>query len=276
MYDGAMGRFVFKTLARGWLARSVHRGLAVVPRQDAAVTTMNLVLLFERDFVDERRVILTDRRFRHIAQVIRPKLGDTVSVGLLDAQLGEAEVLSLGSGSVELSVVFERDPPRALPVVLLMALPRPRSLFKSLQMAATMGVKEIHLFNTSRVDKSFWQSRRLEQEAIEEDLIIGLEQARDTAMPRVHLHRLFSHLVNDELPAITAGKARYLAHPSPEQKPCPHSVNGPAVLAIGPERGLIEHEVRCFVESGFEVVGLNERILRVEQALPVMLGKMFD
>ena len=237
---------------------------------------MNMVLLREEDFVHGSRVVLVGRRFTHIAQVIRPEVGDTVTVGLLNAQLGEARVLSLGESEVEMEVVFEADPPPPLPVNLFMALPRPKSLFKILQLAATMGVKQIHLFNTSRVDKSFWQSRRLRQEAMEEHLVIGLEQAKDTVMPKVHLHRLFAPLINDEMPSIAAGKRRFLAHPCPEQAPCPHALNAPADLAIGPERGLIDHEVRRFVESGFEVVGLNDRILRVEQALPVMLAKMFD
>ncbi len=106
--------------------------------------------------------------------------------------------------------------------------------------------------------------------------MLGLEQAKDTLMPRVTLHLLFSHFVNDALAEIIEGKACFVAHPSADHRPCPHQVNAPSVLALGPERGLIEHEVRCFRARGFEPVGLGARILRVEQALPVMLAKMFD
>ena len=190
--------------------------------------------------------------------------------------MGEATVVSLDGESAVLDVAFEGPPPPPLPVVLLMALPRPKSLFKSLQLATTLGVKEIHFFNCSRVDKSFWKSRELEPKAIEKHLILGLEQAVDTLLPTVTLHRMFSHLINDRLPEIARGRDRYLAHPTPDAVACPHSLSTPTVLAMGPERGFIEHEVRCFESAGFETIALGRRILRVEQALPVMLGKMFD
>lgn len=237
---------------------------------------MNLVLLSVSDFGEGRRVRLTGRRFRHIKQVIRPVVGDTVTVGLLNGDLGEAEVLTLDAQSVELDVVFDRPPPPPLPVVLLMALPRPKSLSKILQLAATMGVKQIHLYNSSRVDKSFWQSKQLRHEAMAEHLRVGLEQAKDTTMPTVELHRLFAPFINDAMPALIEGRDAYLAHPADAQRPCPHRLEGPAVLAVGPERGLIDYEVRRFMEAGFEVVGLGPRVLRVEQALAVALAKMFD
>ena len=237
---------------------------------------MNMVLLFTPDFQDDDVVVLRDKRFVHIRDVIQPEVGDTVTVGRLNGRMGEAYVLGMSPDFVTMRVVYEQDPPAALPVTLLMALPRPKSLFKSLQLATTMGVKEIHLYNSSRVDKSFWQSRKLHQDEMRQHLLIGLEQAKDTLVPTITLHRLFAPFINDALPQIAKGRERYLAHPSEHQRPCPHSLTTPTVLAMGPERGLIDHEVRRFVDSGFQPVGLGQRILRVEQALPVILAKMFD
>jgi 16S rRNA (uracil1498-N3)-methyltransferase len=237
---------------------------------------MNLCLLFEADYVAQGRVVLRDRRHRHIRAVIRPKVGDTVTVGLLDGDMGEARVLELGPDSVTLDVALDSAPPAPLDLTLLIALPRPKSAFRILQLAATMGVKDIRFFNTSRVEKSFWQSREFRPESMREHLILGLEQARDTALPKVTFHRLFAPLINDELGALTEAKTCLLAHPTPGAQPCPHRVAGPVVLAIGPERGLIDYEVRRFQESGFEAVGLGPRVLRTEQAVAVALAKLFD
>ena len=237
---------------------------------------MNLMLLFSADFLaaPDRAVITDPRRLRHLNRVIRPKLGDTVTVGLLNGPIGEGEVRALSDREAVLEVAWERPPPRALPVTLLMALPRPKSLFKLLQPAATMGVKAIHLFNCSRVDKSYWQSRLLEQEALREHLLLGLEQARDTLLPTVTLHRLFAPFVNDALPLILPpGARRVLAHPAPDAAPCPPAWTEPVVLALGPERGLVPHEVNALEERGFEVVALGERVLKTEQALMVLLGR---
>ena len=233
---------------------------------------MNVVLLFETDFVGTDRVALGDVRARHIREVIRPALGDTVTVGLVDGRLGEAQVLGLGP-QVELAVTLDTPPPPPLPVTLLLALPRPKSLFRLLQLATTFGVKDIHLFNTSRVEKSFWKSRQLHQDAMRPHLLAGLEQARDTVLPRVTLHRLFAPLVNDTLPELVAGKACYLAHPG--ASPAPHGLARPTALAVGPERGFIPYEVRRLEDVGFVTIGLGDRILRTEQALPALLGAMF-
>lgn len=236
---------------------------------------MNLVLLFPSDLCGTRAT-LRDHRFEHIRKVIRPQLGDTVTVGLLDGDIGEGVVEALNDHEVVLDVTYEAEPPPPIPAVLLLALPRPKSLFKSLQLATTMGVKEVHLFNASRVEKSFWQSRRLTPEAIREHLLIGLSQAKDTVVPTVRLHRLFAPFINDALPGIAQGAPGYIAHPSEDHQPCPRGRTQRTLLAVGPERGFIPHEVGQFRNAGFEPIALGPRILRVEQALPVFLAKMFD
>ncbi len=235
---------------------------------------MNLCLLLPDDFVEDQCVVLRDRRFRHIRGVIRPSVGDTVTVGLLGGLMGEGVVLALDPDHVRLRVCLDTQPPAPLPVTVLLALPRPKSLFRILQLVATLGVKDMHFFNASRVEKSFWQSNQLAAPAVRENLILGLEQARDTVLPVVRFHRLFAPLVNDELPSITAGARCLVAHPSPESAPCPHQVGGRTVFALGPERGLIDHEVTRLRQSGFEVVGLGDRVLRVEQALTTGLARL--
>ncbi|MEL6182558.1 MAG: 16S rRNA (uracil(1498)-N(3))-methyltransferase, partial [Myxococcota bacterium] len=183
-----------------------------------------MMLLFDHDFIrdDDRHAVVTGRRFDHLRRIIRPALGDTVTVGLLNGPLGEARVIAMSSTAIELEVHYEGPPPAALPVTLLMALPRPKSLFKIVQHATTLGVKALHFYNSSRVDKSFWQSRRLQPEALHNDIWLGLEQARDTVEPQIVMHRLFAPFINDVLPDLIAHKACYLAHPDSDHgAPCP-------------------------------------------------------
>ena len=43
---------------------------------------------------------------------------------------------------------------------------------------------------------------------------------------------------------------------------------------MGPERGWSHEEVETFQRAGFGVVGLGERVVRVELALVFLLGKL--
>ena len=55
---------------------------------------------------------------------------------------------------------------------------------------------------------------------------------------------------------------------------CPVSIHGAWVVAIGPEGGFEEKEVDCFVNQGFTQISLGQRILRVENAVMVICGRL--
>jgi len=146
---------------------------------------MNLILLFEEDFINDDHVQLSDRRFQHIQNIHNANIGDTLTVGRLNEKIGAGIITAIDNTSVTLQVTTYKLPPTALPLTLILALPRPKMLKRILQTCATMGVKKIILINTYRVEKSFWQSPLLNKEKIQEQLILGLEQAKDTLLPEV-------------------------------------------------------------------------------------------
>jgi 16S rRNA (uracil1498-N3)-methyltransferase len=236
---------------------------------------MNLILFSESDFVGRaNRVRLRGRRLRHVLAVHRAKLGDTLRVGLLNAQLGTGVITAFTSEALEMDVTLEQAPPAPLPVTLLLALSRPKSLKRVLQGATAMGVKRIVLMNTWRVEKSFWQSPLLQPEALREQMILGLEQACDTVLPEIALRQRFKPFVEDEVPHLIRGTRALIAHPGSRQA-CPHDVRQPVTLAVGPEGGYIPYEVDMFQASSFESVSLGVRSLRVEHAVPALLSRLF-
>ncbi|MCP4598120.1 16S rRNA (uracil(1498)-N(3))-methyltransferase [Neptuniibacter sp.] len=234
---------------------------------------MNLIILFESDFTHFDIAQLEDRRFQHITSIHKPEIGQNLKVGLLNGQIGYGEVLKLDSSSVTLRVSLERNPPQALPLTLLLGLPRPKMLKRVLQTVSTMGVKELYLINSYRVDKSYWGSPVLEKQ-INEHLLLGLEQAGDTVMPNIHLRKRFKPFVEDELPAISQGSRSLVAHPY-NASTCPETANIKTTLAIGPEGGFIDYEVEKLNQCGFDSIHIGERILRVETAVPALLSRLF-
>lgn len=233
---------------------------------------MNLILLNDGDFFSANRVRLEGRRLQHVQSVHRAAVGDNLRVGRLDGLIGAGTVVAMGQERLELEVVLDQPPPAPLPVTLLLALPRPKMLKRILQTVGALGVKLIYLINSYRVEKSFWGSPLLEPDKLKEQLLLGLEQARDTILPQVHLRPRFKPFVEDELPQLAAGTSAYVAHPLATAG-CPQLPSGPVSLAIGPEGGFIPYEIEKLQKCGFAPISLGERILRVETAVPVLLSR---
>ena len=235
---------------------------------------MNLILLFKKDFVGDNKVRLEGRRFRHIVEVHRPVEGDELRVGLAGGLTGPGRITSITADSLVMEISLTEDPPAALPLTLILALPRPKVLRRVLLSVTAMGVKRIFLLNSFRVEKSFWQSPLLEQESIRRQLVLGLEQARDTVLPEVFLRPFFKPFAEDEVPSLIKDTLPFVAHPG-AQEPCPRDVRQPVTLAIGPEGGFIQYEVEKLMSCGFHAVHLGQRILNIEAAVPGLISRLF-
>ena len=235
---------------------------------------MNLILLFPEDFVDASTVRLTGRRLDHVTAVHRAKAGDTLIVGALGGRIGKGEITRLDREVLEMRVSLEHEPPKPLDVTLVLALPRPKVLNRTIASATSLGVKRILLINAWRVEKSYWKSPKLAEENLLLQRVLGLEQARDTVLPTIELKRFFRPFVEDELPSIVEGSRAVVPHPgATEAMP---RTNDEVTLAIGPEGGFIEEEVRSLERIGFTAVSLGERILRVETAVAVAISRVRD
>jgi len=249
---------------------------------------MNLILLSDPDFITPNRVRLTDRRFNHIQDILKAEQSQSLSVGKINGLIGRGVVVSKTKGSIELEVKLDTKAPQALPLTLILALPRPPMLKRILFSAAMLGVKKIIILNFSRVEKSLWNSSSLKPQAIEEQLILGLEQAKDTVMPEVMLKKSFKPFVQDELPALIKGpqtghsqllrKQALVAHPNKTHIPSPlrgGPGRGEMILFIGPEGGIIDYEIDLLKSAGCQTIDLGPRILRTDNVLPYLIGKFF-
>lgn len=236
---------------------------------------MNLILLFPNDFIDgSNRAHLTGRRYQYIREIHRVRLGSQLCVGLVNGKIGTGTITSLAGENLEMDVRLDAPPPYAIPLTLILALPRPNVLKRVLIAVSSLGIKKIIIIHSKRVEKSFWLSPALKEENITKQFILGLEQAKDTVIPEVMLRPLFKPFVEDELPAIIKGTVPFVAHPDSAHT-CPYNIGMPATVIIGPEGGLIPYEIDRLVELGVKPVRLGERILRVETAVPALIARLF-
>lgn len=237
---------------------------------------MNLLLLEDNDFVSENRVVICERRLSYVMAIHRASIGESLRVGRVNGRMGKGVIQALDERQLVLDVCLFEEPPASLPLTVLLALPRPKMLKRSLQTLTAMGVKRIVLMNSYRVEKSFWQSPWLAEDKLREQLVLGLEQARDTRLPDVIFEKRFKPFVEDRLPSMLEGQRGLVAHPGEGGRYCPRAQSEDIILAIGPEGGFIPYEVEKLEACGFERIHLGPRILRVENAIPVLLSKLFD
>jgi len=235
---------------------------------------VNLILLFPDDFVGDQRVRLTGRRREHVMHVHRAAVGDALVVGVGGGRIGTGEVTRIDEEALEMRVALREDPPKPLPLTLVLALPRPKVLNRVIAGATSLGVKRIYLINAWRVEKSYWKSPRLSEENLLAQRTLGLEQARDTTLPSIEIRRLFRPFVEEELPSIARDSLALVAHPTAVAE-CPRNAGQPVTLAIGPEGGFIDREISSLEGIGFTPVALGPRILRVETAVASVIGRLF-
>ena len=236
---------------------------------------MNLILLDREELAPDGTARLTGRRATHVREVLRATTGSMLQVGVVAGRLGTGEVLATRNGEVLMRVALVREPPPRSPVDLLLALPRPKILRKVLQAAASMGVRCIVLLGSYRVERSYFASPLLAPEPLAESLRLGLEQGRDTVPPEVVIRRFFKPFVEDELEATFPAARRLLAEPSatgPLERLQPGDRR--AVVAIGPEGGWTRYEAEELVRRGFDPFALGPRVLRVDVAVPFVLGQV--
>ncbi|WP_299978284.1 16S rRNA (uracil(1498)-N(3))-methyltransferase [uncultured Pseudoteredinibacter sp.] len=238
---------------------------------------MNLALFQNENILsqsDERiRVCLKNRQHEHIVKIQKLGPGREIQIGLLNGNMGRGLIVEQDQDSTTIEVSLSSEPPAANPIKLILALPRPLMLKRVLQSAVSMGVKEIHLIHSNKVEKSYWQSPQISDEEIFQQALLGLEQGVDTVLPKISKHLRFRPFVEDQLPELIENHKAYVAHPSANAKSA-KACQQDCYLAVGPEGGFTDYEVEKFEQAGMQTLSLGPRILRVETAVPVLLAKL--
>ena len=237
---------------------------------------MNLLLLEPEELRRDGTARLDGRRARHVREVLGATAGTRLRAGVVGGRMGEAEVLSSGEEELILSPHLDQEPPPPAPLQLLLALPRPKILRRVLQAVASMGVKRLVLCGSYRVERSYFGSPALEPAALRAELLLGLEQGRDTVLPQVEVRRLFKPLVEDELAALLPAQVRLLADPLTARPLPPPPRGGEVAVAIGPEGGFTAYEAGLLAARGFAPFSLGPRVLRVDTAVSFAAGAILQ
>ena len=234
---------------------------------------MNLILLEPDEIRADGTALLAGKRARHVREVLQAGEGEEIRVGVVDGPAGMATVLE-DAKQLRLQCALT-DPASPVPRVdLLLAMPRPKVMNRLWPVLASLGVGRILVSNAWKTERNYFDTHVLEPEHIRVALIEGLQQARDTRLPPVGVHKQFKKLVEDKLDGFGPYAARLVAHPGEGAFPALAALpkDSRILLAVGPEGGWTPFELELLAAHGFEPVSWGPRALRTDTACAVLLG----
>ena len=240
---------------------------------------MNLILLEPNEVRDLGDVTLSGTRAEHLLKVLKVQPGQEVRFGILDGPCGIGTVTSIDDGAVELRCAFETVVPPRPRIDLLLALPRPKVMRRLWAQVAAIGIGQIIITNAERVERNYFDTHVLEPSCYHPLLVEGLQQAKDTRLPKVSIHRQFKVLVEDELDTLFRSGLRMVAEPGVEpslSSVVRESVEERVLLAVGPEGGWNSFELDLMAAHGFQPAGMGARTLRADTACVALLALVHD
>ncbi len=220
---------------------------------------MNCILLPKNS-----KTISDKEQVKHIKEVLKSKVGDSLTIGEMGGNLGKATISQINDDEVILNdVILDKKPPAKLDLTVILALPRPKVLRRLIMDMTSLGVNRLIIVNSYRTQKSYWQSPLLNR--IDEFVFEGLQQAIDTVPLEVELKKRFKPFVEDDFPALLGNAV--IAHPYASQSwktyldglksKSSDKETMPKVLCIGAEGGWIDYEVDLLCKHGCTSVSLG-------------------
>ena len=217
-------------------------------------------------------VVLDGPEGRHAATVRRTRLGERL---LLTDGAGlrvEGEVVSVGTGTLELRVVsVARDPEPSPRLVLVQALAKHDRDDQAVEAATECGVDEVVPWQASRSVVQ-WRGERGEKARRKWDavLVAATKQSRRTRRPVLAPTASTADLAR----RVAGAAAAYVLH---EDARVPLATvtlpdAGDVVLVVGPEGGVSPEELAVLEAAGAVAVRLGSTVLRSSSAGPAALA----
>lgn len=217
---------------------------------------------------------------RHIAKVLRMRIGDKLVIIDPDGKSGIAAIVQIGTDSIKLSldqvIDEQKEPP--IRVFIAQGLPKSDKMDYIVQKAVELGVAGIMpmaaehsvvQYNTakraSRVER--WQ--KIAEEAA--------KQCQRGIVPAVEDIKSLSDIITS-IPSDAALIMLYEGQANAGLKEIlTNCKSGAYVLLIGPEGGFSDKEVAIALQHGAHIAKMGPRILRTETAsLAALSAVMYD
>jgi 16S rRNA (uracil1498-N3)-methyltransferase len=217
-------------------------------------------------------VVLDGPEGRHAATVRRTRVGEHLLLTDGGGLRIEAEVVSVGSGTLDLRVVSVTSDPEPSPrLVLVQALAKNDRDDQAIEAATECGVDEVVPWQASRSVVQ-WRGERGDKAWRKWDavLVAATKQSRRTRRPV-----LAPAATSAQLSArIGAAAAAFVLHEDARMPLAGVTLpaSGDIVVVVGPEGGISPEELAAFEAAGGVPVRLGDSVLRSSSAGPAALA----
>jgi 16S rRNA (uracil1498-N3)-methyltransferase len=209
------------------------------------------------------RVRLEGPEAHHLAGVSRLRPGDAVCLFNGDGHEYPAQIVACARRSVDLEVLGVETPGRELPFRVEVAAPLPKGDRRQflLEKLTELGVTAFVPLRTAR---SVVHPGETRLEKLERCVIEASKQCGRNVLMKVNpVVDWVKYCRQENLP-----RTRFIAHPGSgsdtKLEPIPPALD--LVLAVGPEGGFTEEELKAAQKNHWRLVTLGPRILRIETA----------
>jgi 16S rRNA (uracil1498-N3)-methyltransferase len=222
------------------------------------------------DLEPDREVRLADDRAHYLGRVLRVAAGQPLVLFNGDGHDYAAEIIGVERDTVAIAV-RSRLPARRespLPITVAQAVSRGERMDQTLQKCTELGVTAFRLLLSERVEVRLGGPRLAKRLAHWRSVVVAAcEQSGRARVPELE-----APCALDEWLAEPATAPRLVLAPDAEQRLAAAPVAGGVELAVGPEGGFSDAELRRMAAHGVAPVALGPRVLRTETAAPAAVA----
>ncbi|MCL1811890.1 MAG: 16S rRNA (uracil(1498)-N(3))-methyltransferase [Treponema sp.] len=245
-----------------------------------------------------------DERAVHLLKVLHKTVGSSFDAGVLGGKTGNGVISEITATGLRAVLNLDTDPPSRTPLRLGVGFPRPIQLRRLLRDCSSLGLAAVDLIATELGEKSYRDTKLLDDGGAHAALVEGAIQARDTRLPELAVYSSLNTWLQKDLLQRRQGtksNTEFSNYPHPSVPPClyegslenklpkitpnivllaadnvsprgsfselkPFQKDTEAVLAVGSERGWSNREREQLESAGFLRLSLGKRALRTETA----------
>ena len=215
------------------------------------------------DEVSANQAALTGAHADHLIRVLRVRIGQEFDIAV-DSAVRRGRVISVAEGRVEFELGEELPALAATNPTLLLAIFKFDRMEWAIEKCTELGVRKIVPVIARRTDAHLAAASSKRVERWRRIALQASEQSRRSSQPEI------AEVINLRESLSLPGDVRIVLSESEQQTQLRdllgNGQSGEILLAIGPEGGWAEDELRAFQEQGWTSASLSPTILRAETA----------